>query len=137
MGKQELFDEMYRGAGLGAESIEVIKNFVDDRPMLNILNNQKREFVALKDELEQEGAASGVNLTPVQFADKAKIWGAAIVNTISDKSLSKIAEVLIDGRSKGIIKLTRAKNRSDEDSPYADRLMNIYKNHIETYKLYL
>lgn len=137
METKELIEEVYKGAQMGVESIDIIKNYVEDRPMLNILNNQKREYQALVDEIEQESASENLNLQETKPMDKAKLWGGVILNTIKDRSTGKIAEIMMQGTNMGIISLTKATNRTDETTPHANRLMNIYKNSLETYKIYL
>lgn len=138
MEKKELLQEMYKGTRMGIDSIEALKNYVEDRPLINILNNQKKEYQTLADELELEGAKTCTDLKPLPVKDKVMMWGGVIFNTLKDRSPSKIAEIMIQGTNMGIISLTKALNKYEgEQTPYADRLMNIYKTNLDTFKVYL
>lgn len=138
MDKKDLISELYKNARMGVDSIEVIKNYVEDRPLINILNNQKRDYQAIADELEQEGAKENIELKTSPLMNKAKVLGEVFISTLKDKSPSKIAEIMMQGVNMGIIGLTKADNRYDgEREAYVDKLLQVYHNNYEAYKPYL
>ncbi|MFA5449622.1 MAG: hypothetical protein WC292_04205 [Clostridia bacterium] len=138
MDKKEVIRELYKNAQMGVDSIEVIKNYVEDRPLINILNNQKRDYQTISDELEQEGAKENIDLRTSPLKNKAKVWGEIVISTIKDKSPSKIAEIMMQGVNMGIIGLSRIENRYEgERDPYIDKLQNLYKANLEAFRPFL
>ncbi|MBO5304815.1 MAG: hypothetical protein J6A99_03970, partial [Clostridia bacterium] len=62
------------------------------------------------------------------------------VNTISDKSNSKLSEIMIQGINMGIISTTKIVNKIEDenkDCPYARRLLDLLSKNLEEMKLFL
>jgi hypothetical protein len=114
---------------------------VKDKALKSILFRQYNSYKALAKELELQAATEGYDLRSATFFSKVMMYSGLIMNTISDRSSSKLAEIMIQGLNMGIISLVKVKNSLDPaakvDLTFADKLMDMLHNNIEALKPYL
>ncbi|HIV00691.1 MAG TPA: hypothetical protein IAB14_06235 [Candidatus Stercoripulliclostridium merdipullorum] len=124
---------------MGIDAIEYVKPLVEDRSLKTLLTRQQRAYLALTKEIELNADRLGADLDTVGLMDKAMVWISSRLNTLTDKSASRIAELMIQGTNMGIIAVTKALNAAPErvDTTLSDRLMDIYRYNLETFKIYL
>lgn len=137
----ELLQEIYKTATQGMQSVEIIRPMVKDKALKSILFRQYNGYKALTKEIELQSANEGFDLRSSSFFTKAMMYGSLLMNTVSDRSSSKLAEVMIQGLNMGIISLVKVKNNIDPevkvDLTFADKLMDMLHNNIEALKPYL
>ena len=123
-----VLNEINKGIKMGMDSISNVSQKVqDDRfkqdlkcqydkynQILNNVNNELSNY----DDFPKE-------LNPVQ---KAMGWMSIEMNTISDKSNSKIAEMMLQGTNMGIIEGVKLLNNNPETT---DDIKNILSNFIQ------
>ncbi len=139
--QMELLQEVYKNATVGMQSIEIVRPMVKDKALKSILFRQYNSYKALAKELELQAATEGYDLRSATFFSKVMMYSGLIMNTISDRSSSKLAEIMIQGLNMGIISLVKVKNSLDPaakvDLTFADKLMDMLHNNIEALKPYL
>ncbi|MDD4316437.1 MAG: hypothetical protein PHC84_04690 [Clostridia bacterium] len=128
----ELLQEVYKSATQGMQSVEVIRPMIKDKALKSILFRQYNSYKALTKEIELQAATNGYDLRASTFLNKAMMYGSLLLNTITDRSSSKLAEVMIQGINMGIISLVKVKNNIDPDikvdMTFADKLMDILRS---------
>lgn len=123
--KSNLLQEIYRCSRMAVDSIEYVKKFAEEASITELLNVQRAGYVAVSDEVEKRAAERNENVTATQIKEKAMLFGGIMMNALSEKTTSKLAEMMIQGTNMGIISLQKAinNNRNDEDLQLAEDLM--------------
>ena len=136
-----ILNEIGKGLQMGLDSISNITEKVDDQNFKDDLLNQYAEYSnLLKRTNEEISHYSDVpeQLNPMQ---KAMGWVSIEMNTLTDKSNSKIAELLIQGTNMGIIEDVKLLNQNpDADKDVKEtlnRFVNFQENTVEQLKKYL
>lgn len=132
--------EIYRNATVGMESVEILRPLSEDRGFKNLLLRQYRRYSMIAKEIELYATDHGVELDDPSLFAKAMMHVTTMVNTLKDKSSSKLAEIMIQGINMGIISITKIVNHlSDEgrSNEYADKMIDILQKNLEEMKLFL
>lgn len=141
MHEEKLLEEIYQNANTGIYSIDTILPKVEDRSI-------SAELVSYQAKLEQiaRGAQRMMQQKDIDPSDagimsKMGIWTGIQLNAIRDNSTSHIADMVIQGDTMGITKMTRELNESSvEDGSIrrlGEELINSQRRNIETLKKYL
>lgn len=142
---EEITDErtlqsVYKVAKLGLESAEILAPLTKDKGYQNLLLKQYKEYNALAKEIELYCSNRKLKLVDNTIMQKAMMSMSANINTLMDKSNSKLSEIMIQGVNMGIITLTRIQNQlADKQltNCYADQLMALLQQNLEDFKLFL
>ncbi|MFW5779877.1 MAG: hypothetical protein ACOCWI_00285 [Bacillota bacterium] len=137
----ELLQETYKVATMGMQSVEVIKPMVKEKALKNLLFKQFNSYKSLAKEIELKAIHNGFDLKPANIINKAMMYGNMLINTINDRSASKLAEMMIQGINMGIISITKVTNNIDSelniDMSLTNKLMGMLNNNLENLKVYL
>jgi len=135
----DVYSVVYKNCKIGMESIRAIKPQVEDNALKNLFSKQYRGYETLSKEVELQATKDGSDLENPSIISKAMLWGGVMINTLTDKSTTKIAEIMIQGINMGIISLTRLQNNLQEErnDKLIVKLINQYHNNIEVLKAYL
>lgn len=137
----ELLQEVYKNCTLSIQSIEIVRPMVKDKPMRNMLFSQYNSYKALAKEIEMQAATNGYDLHAANIINKAMMYGGLLLNTIIDRSASKLAEIMIQGINLGIISMVKVTNNIDEqtniDVSLSNKLMDMLENNINALKPFL
>ena len=109
-----ILNEIGKGLQMGLDSISNITEKVDDQNFKDDLLNQYAEYSnLLKRTNEEISHYSDVpeQLNPMQ---KAMGWVSIEMNTMTDKSNSKIAEMMLQGTNMGIIEGVKLWNNNPD-----------------------
>ncbi|HKL73421.1 MAG TPA: hypothetical protein VJ903_00850, partial [Clostridia bacterium] len=74
------------------------------------------------------------------MVNKVMMFMTTAINTLKDKSNSKLSEIMIQGINMGIISITKVQNTlSDTNShnQFADKVMLLLQQNLEDLKLFL
>lgn len=137
--KEEL-QEIYKNAVLGMESVDILRPLSSDRGFRNLLLKQYRRYVAIAKEMELYAAEKGEDLNDPSLFAKGMMHFTTMINTIKDKSNSKLAEIMVQGINMGIISIMKIINRlSDEgrSNKYADKMLAVLQENLNEMKLFL
>ena len=136
-----ILNELNKGIKMGMDSISNVSQKVQDDRFKEDLKYQYDEYNKILNEVNNELTNYDdfpKELNPMQ---KAMGWMGVEMNTLNDKSNSKIAELMIQGTNMGIIEGVKLLNQNpDADKEVKDTLNKFVKfqeNTVEQLKKYL
>ena len=136
-----ILNELNKGIKMGMDSISNVSEKVQDDRFKQDLKYQYDEYNKILNEVNNELTNYDdfpKELNPMQ---KAMGWMGVELNTISDKSNSKIAEMMMQGTNMGIIEGVKLLNQNPEVDTEVKNVLNEFirfqENTIEQLKKYL
>ena len=136
-----ILNELNKGIKMGMDSISNVSEKVQDDRFKQDLKYQYDEYNKILNEVNNELTNYDdfpKELNPMQ---KAMGWMGVELNTISDKSNSKIAEMMIQGTNMGIIEGVKLLNQNPEADDEVKNVLNEFirfqENTVEQLKKYL
>ena len=136
-----ILNELNKGIKMGMDSISNVSEKVQDDRFKQDLKYQYDEYNKILNEVNNELTNYDdfpKELNPMQ---KAMGWMDVELNTISDKSNSKIAEMMIQGTNMGIIEGVKLLNQNPEADDEVKNVLNEFikfqENTLEQLKKYL
>lgn len=136
-----VLDESYKNTRMGREAINVIIGKVDDDDLALDLNRQACKFVQMEEKMEKQYQKEQVTPPQDKFMDRTMLWGGIQMNTLLNASTEHLADMMIQGNTKGITELMKVvkKNKSVQKEYYemAQELMDFEEKNIEKLKAYL
>ena len=136
-----ILNELNKGLKMGMDSISNVSEKVQDDRFKQDLKYQYDEYNKILNEVNNELTNYDdfpKELNPMQ---KAMGWMGVELNTISDKSNSKIAEMMIQGTNMGIIEGVKLLNQNPEADTEVKNVLNEFikfqENTLEQLKKYL
>lgn len=137
-----ILDEINKGATMGMDAIEFVSEKVDDpkfQKVLDIEHNKYRDISARVNEIYANYSDEEPHET--NKMNKMMTWYGIQMNTIKDKSTSKIAELLMQGTNMGIIEGRRLLNHNENIEKDVRTVLNDFvvmqEDSVETLKKYL
>jgi len=115
-------DEINKGATMGMDAIHFIIDKIDSSDFKDIVNKQYKDYERISETIneiydkynsEDEPHKTGV-------VNKVMTWYGVEMKTLTDKSDSKIAELLLQGTNMGIIEGRRILNNKKLDDEVKD-----------------
>lgn len=138
---RELLSEIARSARMGREATEMLLGKVGAEQMRREIAQRKAEYTGLEQQADDLLANAGAPVEPLSATSKAGLWMGLQMNTISDKSDSHIAEMMIQGSGMGVIEMTRSKKRfpeaQQEVKELADQFLAMEEGGIQRMKAFL
>ena len=137
-----LANYVYENAEMGKQTIPKVMEIVTNDEMKQDLTNQMEEYNTLASEAKGIVTAGSADLKEPGTVSNVMSDVMLKMKTLTDKSSSNLAEMMIQGSVMGTITLQRHLNRAGEkvDSRVkglADKMMQTEKNNIEQLKKYL
>lgn len=136
-----ILNELNKGIKMGMDSISNVSEKVQDDRFKQDLKYQYDEYNKILNEVNDELTNYDdfpKELNPMQ---KAMGWMGVELNTISDKSNSKIAEMMIQGTNMGIIEGVKLLNQNPEADTEVKNILNEFikfqESTVEQLKKYL
>ena len=136
-----ILNELNKGIKMGMDSISTVSEKVQDDRFKQDLKYQYDEYNKILNEVNNELTHYDdfpKELNPMQ---KAMGWMGVELNTIADKSNSKIAEMMIQGTNMGIIEGVKLLNQNPEADIEVKNVLNEFiqfqENTVEQLKKYL
>lgn len=120
----EILKEINKDAKMGMDSLTIVTKKVQDEKFKKLLNNQHDEYQNIFDRTQELLVQENKNIQDVPAMQKAMAWTGIQMNTINDKSNSKLSELLIQGNDMGVIKGTKLLNESNFTSPEIENLLS-------------
>ena len=138
---QYILNQVNQGIKMGMDSISNVSEKVQDSRLKDELLFQYDKYNEILNEVNDELTNYDdfpKELNPMQ---KAMGWMVVEMNTLTDKSNSKIAELMIQGTNMGIIEGVKLLNHNpDTDQPIKDilnKFIDFQQNNVEQLKKYL
>ena len=136
-----ILNEINKAAKMGMDSISYVLKKVGDENMKENLSFQFSEYGKIVDRVNNQFDKYGEIPDETPVTDKMMAWMGTQFNTMTDKSNSKIAELMIQGGDMGIIECQKLLNHNPKaDQAVKDILndfMTMQQNDIEKMKTFL
>jgi hypothetical protein len=134
-------DEIHKGACMGMDAINFVMDKVEDHKFKKILKDFYKEYEKLKEKIEKVYPKYN-NDKPHETSamTKAMTWYGVEMKTLTDKSNSKIAELLLQGTNMGIIegrKILNKKEINKEVNEIIQKFVTMQEDNVEILKKYL
>ncbi len=137
----EILKEISKGAQTGIDGLKYTIEKVEDPNLKDFLNTEMNSYQNIYDrskELLKEDNTHSESVSPMQ---KAMSWMGIQLNTLTDASSSKIAEILIQGNDMGVVKgIKLLNNMQFEDEQIQNLLQDfvrLQQKNIDDLKKYL
>ena len=134
-------DEIHKGACMGMDAVSFVLDKVQSKDLAKVLKKQYNQYKDIARRVEEiyskydEGQPHKTNTMT-----KAMTWYEIGMKTFTDKSDSKIAELLLNGVNMGIIegrKILNKKNINKEVSKIISIYVTMQESCVEVLKSYL
>ena len=126
---------------MGCGSISYVSEKTDDADMKQSLQKQNTEYNDIASQAAELLNENGETAKEKGAMSHACLWGSIQMNTLADKSIDHIAEMMIQGNAMGLTKITRRLGEYDgEDKAIrglAGKLLSTEQNNIEQMKRFL
>ena len=134
-------DELNKGATMGVEATKVTIEYVKDKGLKDVLVNQCAFYEAVSDKVKDiYKTKSSKKPHKISAMNKMMVSSGINMKLMKDKTSSKIAELLINGTTMGIIEGRRMLNDKSLDSDIS-KLIGVFvkaqEEYVETLKTYL
>lgn len=120
----EILKEINKDAKMGMDSITMVNEKVQDKKFRKLLDNQHNEYQNIFDRTQELLVQNNEDMKDVPSMQKAMAWTGIQMNTMNDKSNSKLSELLIQGNDMGVIKGTKLLNESSFTTPEIENLLS-------------
>ena len=134
-------DEVYKGACMGQDAIHFVLDKVEDDSLKEILEKQYEDYQAIATKVEEIYPKYNDDKPHETSAmNKAITWSGVEMKTMTDKSNSKIAELLLTGTNMGIIegrKILNNKKIDKEVNSIISEYVTMQEKCVEVLKKYL
>lgn len=134
-------DELNKGCCMGIDALDFILSKVEEDKFKELLDKQLTEYQELSNkinELYREYTSSDIHET--NLMEKAMTWYGIQKDTILDNSVSKLADLLINGTNMGIIegrKLLNNKTMDKKVHKICSKYVDMQEKYIEKLKEFL
>ncbi len=137
----EFLNYIYQNAQMGIIGIDNIKKEIKDKKMLKVIKEQEKDYQAICTEATKYLNKQDEDEKSIGMMAKMMTLIDAKMKTMTDKSVSNIAKMMIEGTNKGIIEIQeKLNNYEDIDKKtrnLAERLLEVEQKNIEELKKYL
>lgn len=136
-----VLDELNKGACMGMDAIHFILDKVEDEHFKEILTTQYHQYQKISDKIcKLYPEYSEKKPHETNSMNKAMTWYGIEMKTLTDKSNSRIAEILLQGTNMGIIegrKLLNHKDTNDEVHSLVQTYVDMQEEAVEKLKQFL
>lgn len=136
-----VLNEAYRNSKMGLEAINTVISKVSDEDLALDLNRQAVRFLSFEDKISEKLKEGNREPDDTSAMGKAMLWTSIQANTLMNVSTEHLAEMMIQGNTKGItelMKVVKANAGADKSScELAEELMDFEERNISRLKSYL
>lgn len=137
----DFLNKVYKNAQMGEESITYLTDKIDDPQLLADLQCQHKEYSDIENKAVDALSKQQALPQKQNPLSQMSLFAGVQMNTLTDKSPDKIAEMMIQGSMMGVIDMTRTlKEYSDTPSnvqKIGQDLIKLEENSIQKMKQYL
>lgn len=137
----EFLNKIYDNSTMGEESISILSEKVEDSQMLSELQFQHKEYSKITNDVVNALAKKKSIPKEKSPISQVGLWSGIQINTLTDKSNDKIAEMMIQGSTMGIIDIKRTLNQyPDANQSYkqiGENLIKLEENSSQRMKSFL
>lgn len=139
----DILDEINKGATMGMDAISYVSEKVGDETFSKVLDGEYNKYKDISRRVNNlYSNYSDKEPHETNAMNKMMTWYGIQMNTITDKSNSKISELLMQGTNMGIIEGRRLLNQNQENiATDVKNILNDFvvmqEDSVETFKKYL
>lgn len=141
MNEIDILKEINKNSKTGIEGLNYTLEKVENNNLKVLLYKEKDEYKNIYDRTKELLIQKNEKTEDIKTMQKFMSWMGIELNTLTDKSSSQIAEILIQGNDMGIIKGTKLLNNMQfEDEQIKNILedfIRLQQKNIEDLKKYL
>ena len=144
MKKQNLniLDEVNKGATMGMDAITFVSKKVKDKKFKKVLDIEYNKYEQISYRIKDlYSQYSNKNPHETNTMNKVMTWYGIQMKTINDDTVSKLAEILVQGTNLGIIEGRRLLNQNPKVSRNIKKILNDFvsmqEDSLETLKKFL
>ena len=134
-------DEIHKGACMGMDAIDFIKDKIEDKKFKDEVNKEYRDYKSIKKQIEEMYPKyDNDNPHSTSTMNKVMTWTSIEMKTMTDTSNSNLAELLLKGVNMGIIegkKILNNKKINTEVRDIVDTYVKMQEENVEALKKYL
>ena len=136
-----ILNEIAKAAQMGMDSTSYVLKEVQDEKIKENLMFQYSEYGKIMDKVNTGFEKYGELPDEEPLMQKVMGWTGVKMNTLTDKSNSHIAEIMIQGNSMGIIECQKLINHNPKADQEVKNILNdfmtLQQNNIEKMKIFL
>lgn len=110
-GNAELLNFIYQNSEMGTNTLKQLIQIVEEKDFLVYLETQLKGYQDVEEKAKQLLNENGCDEKGISTMEKIRTYFMINMKTLTDKSASNIAEMMIVGSTMGIIDATRQLNR--------------------------
>lgn len=137
----KVLNELHKGAKMGMDSISYVAEKIEDSEFKDNLSFQYTEYSQFLDRINKLFENYGEIPEENYMKETVMSWTGIQMNTLNDKTISHLAELLIQGTDMGIIKGRKLLNSNPNVSEDIKSLLNNFvttqENSINQLKKFL
>lgn len=140
-GNAELLNFVYQNSQMGVTTLNQLIEIVEDGEFKNHLKSQYKEYQEIHKAAEALLNENGFNEKGIGTLEKIRTYLMISFETLTDRSPSHIAEMLIVGSNMGIINAVKNIKKYQGAEPHIlklmERLLGFEENNVQELKAYL
>lgn len=140
-GNAEMLNFIYQNSQMGVDTIRQLIGIVEDAEFKKHLESQQREYEAIHSEARKMLNSSGFDEKGIGAFEKLRTYMMINMQTLTDRSSSHIAEMLIVGSNMGVInavKNIKKYSGAEQDiKSLMERLLRFEENNVQRLKEFL
>lgn len=138
----KVLDEVSKGTTMGMDAISYVSEKVGDKRFQEVLNVEYGKYKKIYDRVNDiYSEYSSKEPQETNAMNKMMTWYGVQMNTMTDKSNSKISELLLQGTNMGIIEgrrlINNNKNVDEQVKKILSDFVTMQEDSVETLKKYL
>ena len=140
---KKVLNEVSKGSKMGMDAIKFVSDKVSDSRFQNVLNVEYGKYKNIFERVDQIYPNYDKTDDPEETStmNKMMTWYGIQMKTMSDKSNSKLSELLLQGTNMGIIEGRRLLNNNPSMDTDVKQILNDFvvmqEDSVETLKKYL
>lgn len=141
MNEIEILKEINKDAKTGIDGLNYTLEKVENNNLKNLLYNEKSSYQNIYDRTKELLIQKNEEVEDTSPVQKAMSWMGIQLNTLTDKSNSQIAELLIQGNDMGVIKGRKLLNNMEFKDTQIQNILadfiRLQEKNMEDLKQYL
>ncbi len=140
-GNAEMLNFIYQNSQMGVDTIRQLIGIVEDDEFRKHLESQQKDYEAIHSEARKMLNSSGFDEKGIGTFEKLRTYMMINMQTLTDRTSSHIAEMLIVGSNMGVINAVKnIKKYSDAEQDIKslmERLLRFEENNVQRLKEFL
>jgi len=140
-GNAELLNFIYQNSQMGVNTLSQLMDIAEDEEFRKHLQQQYEEYKDIHEKAKQALNENGYDEKGISALDKIKTYIMVNIQTLTDKSSSHIAEMLMVGSNMGIINaiknLKKYSYAEQSIKSLMERLLKLEENNVQQLKNFL